>query len=303
MFTQCPRCGTVFSVSEEQLDAAGGRVRCGACRAPFDALLYLVRQLPGGSPATGAAGKRTRGPVTGTGGPVRPAPPPVPEPHRSPGALARPEGAADLGAATARTPGPRPETLGGGAGAGTERRPAQAVPETLRADVERAGRGLPSAWRYAIQLSAVLGLVALLAFQVAWLAPADLLARAPAAAPWLERLAPAFDRASGLLGWERASTPRDLARIRVRERDIRDHPDQPGVLLVQATLVNEAPFQQPPPRVRLTLFDVNGAVLAQRVFQPREYLAGEPPEPGFWPFRLELLAPATAAVSYQIEFL
>lgn len=303
MFTQCPRCGTVFSVSEGQLDAAGGRVRCGACRAPFDALLYLVRQLPGGSPAGGAAGKRTVVPVAGTGVPVRPVPPPVPEPPRSPGAVARPDEPAGPGVATARTSGPRPETLGVGAGAGTEPTPASAVPEPLRADVERAGRRLPSGWRAAIQLSAALGLVALLALQVAWLAPADLLARAPAAAPWLERLAPAFDRASGLLGWERASTPRDLARIRVRERDIRDHPDQPGALLVQATLVNEALFQQPPPRVRLTLFDVNGAVLAQRVFSPGEYLAGDPPEPGLWPLRLELLAPATAAVSYQIEFL
>ncbi len=303
MFTQCPRCGTVFSVSEEQLDAAGGRVRCGACRAPFDALLYLVRQLPGGSPAASAAGKRVRGPAVGTGAPVRPAPPPVPEPPRASSPVTRPDEPASPGVATGRTPGPRPETVGVGAGAATEGMPAQAVPEPLRADAERAGRRLPSGWQAAIQLSAALGLVALLAFQVAWLAPADLLARAPAVAPWLERLAPAFDRASGLLGWERGSTPRDLARIRIRERDIRDHPEQPGALLVQATLVNEASFQQPPPRVRLTLFDVNGAVLAQRVFLPAEYLAGEPPQPGLWPLRLELLAPATAAVSYQIEFL
>lgn len=305
MFTQCPRCGTVFSVSEEQLDAAGGRVRCGACRAPFDALLYLVRQLPGGSAASGAAGKRARGPIAGAGRaePPTPSPPPAPEPPRSPAATARAGEAAGVGVGSTLTSGAQPGILGTGAGAGAELTPASAVPEPLRADAERAGRRLPSGWRAAIQISAALGMIALLAFQVAWLAPAELLARLPAAAPWLERLAPAFDKASGMLGWARASTPRDLARIRVRERDIRDHPDQPGALLVQATLVNEALFQQPPPRVRLTLFDVNGAILAQRVFLPGEYLAGDPPEPGLWPLRLELLAPATAAVSYQIEFL
>ena len=55
--------------------------------------------------------------------------------------------------------------------------------------------------------------------------------------------------------------------------------------------------------MRLTLFDVNGAVLAQRVFAPEEYLTGDDPPPGPWPLRLELLAPESPAVSYQIEFL
>nr|MCU0936962.1 zinc-ribbon domain-containing protein [Gammaproteobacteria bacterium] len=88
MFTQCPQCGTVFSVGDEQLDAAGGRVRCGACRAPFDALLYLVRQLPAGS-ARAAPGKRPRPPAAGAGR-AAPAAPPPPEPLPIPAAPARP---------------------------------------------------------------------------------------------------------------------------------------------------------------------------------------------------------------------
>lgn len=32
----CPRCDTVLEVSEEQMDNAGGKVRCGACLQVFD---------------------------------------------------------------------------------------------------------------------------------------------------------------------------------------------------------------------------------------------------------------------------
>ncbi|MEJ2380363.1 MAG: DUF3426 domain-containing protein [Gammaproteobacteria bacterium] len=37
MFTRCPECKTVFRVTDQQLDAAGGRVRCGHCAAIFNA--------------------------------------------------------------------------------------------------------------------------------------------------------------------------------------------------------------------------------------------------------------------------
>jgi predicted Zn finger-like uncharacterized protein len=37
MFTRCPECKTIFRVTDEQLGAAGGRVRCGHCAAIFNA--------------------------------------------------------------------------------------------------------------------------------------------------------------------------------------------------------------------------------------------------------------------------
>jgi hypothetical protein len=152
-----------------------------------------------------------------------------------------------------------------------------------------------------------LALAALLAFQYAWLEPADLLARVPVVEPWVESLAPWFESASARLGWNRPA-PRDLSRIRVVERDIREHPAHPGALLVRARLVNDAPFAQLAPEVRITLFDVNGAVLAERVFASAEYSPGADParllaRGSALDLRLELLAPATPAVSYQIEFL
>src|SRR4029078_10337891 len=36
-FTRCPGCGTIFRVTAEQLALREGQVRCGHCRAVFDA--------------------------------------------------------------------------------------------------------------------------------------------------------------------------------------------------------------------------------------------------------------------------
>jgi len=42
MYTQCPECQTVFRISDEQLAAAGGKVRCGRCMNVFPALEHQV---------------------------------------------------------------------------------------------------------------------------------------------------------------------------------------------------------------------------------------------------------------------
>jgi len=46
MNTQCPHCQTLFRIEQAQLDAAGGRVRCGHCRRLFDARSHLQKELP-----------------------------------------------------------------------------------------------------------------------------------------------------------------------------------------------------------------------------------------------------------------
>ena len=41
-YTRCPHCKSTFEVTESQLSAASGKVRCGACMEVFDALAYLI---------------------------------------------------------------------------------------------------------------------------------------------------------------------------------------------------------------------------------------------------------------------
>lgn len=154
---------------------------------------------------------------------------------------------------------------------------------------------------------AILLLTGLLGLQYAWLMPADLLQRAPFAQPWLEGAAPFLGALSSRLGW--SPTPvRDGARFRVVDRDVRDHPRQPGALLFRATIVNEAAYAQPPPGVRLTLFDTNGGVLGRRLFDPTDYLGGAEAADAVVPgaalqLRLELRAPPVAAISFQVDLL
>ena len=45
-FTRCPECGSVYRVTDEQIDQAAGRVVCGWCDERFNALAYLSHTAP-----------------------------------------------------------------------------------------------------------------------------------------------------------------------------------------------------------------------------------------------------------------
>jgi len=61
VITHCPHCNAWFRVQAEQLRQAHGRVRCGACREPFDALAELRDEPclppPGPEPAPPSPGR------------------------------------------------------------------------------------------------------------------------------------------------------------------------------------------------------------------------------------------------------
>ena len=46
MYTQCPECSIAFRVTAEVLKQASGKVRCGGCGKPFNALEYLSEDMP-----------------------------------------------------------------------------------------------------------------------------------------------------------------------------------------------------------------------------------------------------------------
>jgi predicted Zn finger-like uncharacterized protein len=47
MYTRCPECDTHFHITAENLRVANGEVCCGACETEFNALAYLVDEVPG----------------------------------------------------------------------------------------------------------------------------------------------------------------------------------------------------------------------------------------------------------------
>ena len=97
-------------------------------------------------------------------------------------------------------------------------------------------------------------------------------------------------------------------QIRLLERNVFTHPVQADALMVTGSFVNQAPFAQKPPEMLISLFDVKGKLIANRLFTPPEYLlenrnrgvveSGQPIQ-----FRLELIDPGTDALTYEFEFL
>ena len=175
------------------------------------------------------------------------------------------------------------------------------LPEVLRRDAEEFAHQAAARRRTIGYGIGALALLALLAGQYVFFMPEDAARRYPQWRGSIESLCVQV----GCILPER----RDPARIRVVSRDVRVHPKYEGVMQIKATLTNAAPYRQPYPRVRFTLFNVNGQTIATRVFQPREYL-GRPVDAGArirpkTPFQvaLDVLAPEEAAVSFEFSFL
>ena len=101
---------------------------------------------------------------------------------------------------------------------------------------------------------------------------------------------------------------RALDRIHLVSRQLTADPLQPGVLRLEATIVNRAPQAQPYPKIEVVLFDASGARLSDFDFEPEDYLA-----PGtnarasmsphaYLPLSLELEDPGEQAVGFELDF-
>ena len=102
---------------------------------------------------------------------------------------------------------------------------------------------------------------------------------------------------------------RAVDKIRSRELVVRSHPDQDNALLLEVTIVNKAGFEQPYPAIALSFSNLNNDIVAQRVFQPGDYLgdselASQPLPAGQGRrIRLALRDPGKDAINYRIDFL
>lgn len=268
----------MFGVNAAQLRAAHGQVRCSACLSVFDGVDCLIDDVP----ADGAAEPSpAAGPAKFDAGETQYIH------HRN--TAVSDEAQQDTGANS-------PPMLAAKATAAKDD-----VPEVLKEDIARAGTARRSGIGAPILTVLALLLLAGLGAQFAWFKPARLLAGYPQARPWLET----FCAATGCTLPDRHAP----SKIQMLARDVRVHPTYEGALLVSATFMNVAPHGQPFPRMRFSVFNVNGQTIASRTFEPKEYLssnvdaAGEmlPGKP--LQIAVELIAPEEAAVSYEFRFL
>jgi predicted Zn finger-like uncharacterized protein len=281
MITRCPNCHTRFKVTEGQLKLVEGQVRCGACLKVFSAPEHEVSSFKAELDSIPADPSDTRDeqlasqsdgctPPSVTAAPSDTSPPDEPAAH---------------------------PTLGD-----THSEPV--APPLLPLVAEPLHLSQPEMERNpvvtAFLLLGSLLALALLLFQFIWFERA-----------WLADY-PQLQRTYTLL-CQKVNCDLDssaaLSRIRNHGLHVQPHPRFADAMKVSIVLENTAPFAQPWPALELSFTDIKGRGVAQRVFQPAEYLdtntlsAARMAPAQLMQIELELVAPGRRGVSYELSLL
>ena len=339
MYTRCPKCLTWFNVTEEQLGAARGRVRCGQCLVLFDASSRLW------SEPDEALAPVLRGVAAGPRGVGRPAatdsePEAPPEHPDLPKLPEISEISEELGGAEQLDPfhqalpdDPLPPSIDieeevdiafdldsepAGPRIGDVRRvPAEREVAGMRHERIHGGRvaarhrrahereiltrieGLETRRRRRWPASSCIGLLLLLAVQYTWFMAGDLAAAFPAIGPAIDE----FCAATGC----RTNLHASRHHVRVVARKVRPHAQYAGALMVDATLESRAEVARAFPAMRFVLYGQDGRAIASRTFEPVEYLGVRAvPLEGIGPgsrvdIGFELLIPSKVWVSFDLR--
>jgi predicted Zn finger-like uncharacterized protein len=98
----------------------------------------------------------------------------------------------------------------------------------------------------------------------------------------------------------------DTSQILATNLIVRNHPDTPNALMVDAILINNAPFEQPFPDLILSFSKLDETPVASRRFTPKDYIGGELAGMKYIPQRqpvhitLEISDPGPEAVNYTL---
>lgn len=304
LVTACPGCGTAFRVGQAQLEAADGLVRCGACNAVFDARAHEVGTVSAASDpaprsidedyitglfegeAPGEADQAAKGPgVTPSATAVSAetsGPSPLPPARLPPTESDVEAGAAANDAALTGTPNLQNAEL-----------PRIPVELSRERTVDPARRRRLLAW-----VSGLLAASLLITLQQIWLGR-ERHAQNP-------ELRPRYERLCATLGCELPPF-RDIRRIRSEGLLVRPDPARPGILLIDASLVNRAAFAQGFPSIRIDFSDIQGTPVTSRVFAPKEYLLAAALREGkmlpgeLLKIHIEMPDPGEQATNYELR--
>ena len=290
-FTRCPGCATVFRVTPEQLALREGQVRCGHCRAVFDANSHLVSvevraledeasdELLGGRPTVTLRDSRALQSVAEPGSPAVASDVAVPEvaaeesgaAEATPDAMnAPPEVAAaepEVAAAEPEVAGAEPEVDTGAAAAGRASASPQDMAELEAARAALRRRAPRPRSGNAFYLFAILLLVAGLGAQALLEFHDSLAARIP-------RLTPALASACRWLSCT-IRPMRNTSALSIEGSDLQADPAHRGLLILTATVRNRSTYALAYPHLELTLTDASDQVVVRRAFAPSEYLGAK----------------------------
>ncbi|GHU04251.1 membrane protein [Betaproteobacteria bacterium] len=307
MKTRCPNCQTIFRITPEQIKARAGKVRCGHCRATFNALDSL---LEGYKEHKERKEKNSADPA------LAPAPVPASAPslanmaadtavtHAEPVEPGKPVPAAFSTNASVDTPAP-PKVLRTlrqappsspanepqmqEAGESEDSSPEMPpVPVTPQESVETAlifpreiseipdfGKWEAGVMAPPIELSSEKPsrwpfrlTAAGLALALAAQALFHFRSELAVSMPSLRSSLETFSRALGAP----LPLPRHNEQVSLETSDLQTDPARGNLLVLNATLRNKAPYGQAYPSLELSLTDRQDTVIARRVFAPQDYL-------------------------------
>ncbi len=271
--TRCPACETTFRISDTQLAAAAGSVRCGACLQVFSATDHLVTHPVEAETAADLAEVVT-----------------VPVEMRRTAAVESSEaGVPDPMDTEPIIPGDDPRDWH----SLDFRVPLDAYEVADSVD----GVEPLAADRWWWGLGACL-LVVILFSQVVWFERAAL-SQNQDLRPWYEALC-------RLAGCE-LDVYRDLDALQTSGLVVRSHPSTAQALMVDAIIANKAAFRQHFPVLLLRFANMDQQLLAARSFKPADYLHGELTGLQYIPPRtevrisLEIVDPGAEATNYSLQ--
>ncbi len=288
MFADCPACEREFRVRARQLRAAGGLVKCGYCGETFNALARLHDKPL----------KRATHPVSNH--PALEAEPTFTLPDRG-AATGGEEQSRQMRRSAARPPGDahKGAQVLGDIEESSQAEAIAAFDFPHQGGVEQSRPATLASrlmWSFFMLILILGGTI-----QLIWFNRDGLLREYPQLQPWAQRIC--LKLACDLIRF------RDVSAIKLVNRDVRLHPRYQELLLVNATIVNQARFTQPYPQIQLSIFDTNGELISYRQFAPGDYLeqglldlsAMAPNEPVH--FVLELAGATKEAVSFEFGFM
>lgn len=327
MYTQCPHCLTLFRINSEQLKTAAGKVRCCQCDQTFNALDNLwespvrIQSPSQATPAEITTAER----ATELPGEERPGKDTLgqePDPtHDS--ALTRGERDSEV-VKDSETPlileqndglETEPEYFTGSESqmselldknsstllsSKDEAKDVNDVPPSAAYPPDKMFEKEPFSYAGIAWGMGSLLLFCLFAVQLIW-HNHDLVIQYP----WGQQLLTQMYEITG----QDLPQRRDTSKITIEHRDLRIHPDKPNVLIMQLNMINRAAFDQPLPRLRLSLFDKREKLINERTFKPTEYLPGHTQRDGLMhssePVNiiLELMDPGKDVTGFKFEFL
>lgn len=278
MLTSCPECKTTFRLTQEQLSQRRGLVRCGRCKAVFNAyhtlLPDLVEPVEASEPATDTSASATE-------------PPPA-----SPVQIATEPATANPNLSDAEQVSPTAELL-------AALRKARAAPEPhaailkILAEPDSDPNEAPSAadlalnpptiqdillselptrpashvgakWKVLGYVLLSLLLLALLLLQAAYFLRADLAALAPDTRPLLEEMCAQLDCTVPL--------PRQLDKRAIVASSLEHDAERAAHVRLTVLLANRSGTVQAWPHLLLSLLDLQEAPVAIKTFPPSVYL-------------------------------